>query len=621
MKRARWMAVLLAGLLLLPSAAPALAATQGGDRDLGLKGDVYQADTATVLIYDGSTGPNFRPLSGVTVKIGGYTVVTGRDGKAVFTTLKSGTEYTVELSKTGYLTPKAVDVPAFPMADGLIWTYTLQVDPNYNPSGGGGDGGSTPSPEPSPSTTPAPSPSVKPTPTPDVTPTPGPTPSTTPGAPSASPVPTPGGSTPPSQPTSTPGGTTTRPPRPSAGTESPPPSDGTESPPDDAETTPPYPPDVVERPGGPIQVIVPEGKNSVSFDRNDMQESAAAGRDHEFTFPGAGPDGEDLTVTLEAFTPHDSTMAENSTVTIEVTEDGKVVVVLESVIRAGLDTVVDIPHNVISLVRGDASAVRVLFEDEKGDVKLERVFEEAFFTIMKLDEAQDVQVEYVSKTGTGWIILTNQASEHEGSLFCPKEVYEKAAADDLGIRLCIYNPEDGEDLWYEWVFEPVDLAKVKAGIDTNLFITSAPNEDDAILDLIDAKKNLVQYMIVNYHGKLPAPAQLWVKDQTGFQAGSAVSLVYSNTETGELETIYTDLTVEDGFVTYGIDHCSSYALTAPRPVSWLWLILLIVALVLVVFFLILFWRRKKKDSDGGGRRAAQTILHSAGVGEAGGHRE
>lgn len=578
-------ALLLLGVFAVPLTAFAAEAAppaqtvrgDGGEGELSLNGLVVSGNIA-VLSFRTSGGAS---LKGAEVSLSGGAGRRSIDenNQAVFDKLQVGLTYTISVGGYNTVAPNF-----FTLTEAGVLRLTVTVS-----NIGGGDGGGTVKPTPTATPAPTPSPSQPPvlTPAPSggvETPTPAPTPSS---------------------------GTETRPPVPSAGTEPPAPSAdikptpsarptaGTEpsAEPDVSgapDATRPPAPDVPEPPKEPVRVEAP--KDKVQLMPEEIEGSAEQDRDVQVDFVDGDGNVVD-TVVIGAFDSHDAELVKDSEVWIERREDDRPVIQL---VKDSQELLTDasIPHNVIQAARERQADVRVTFQQPDGSrYDFDALFPAGFFDA-KIYDDQDTTMEYNPGEEQGWLIVSNQAGVHAGgALVIAKEAYEKAAEDGWGIKTRIYNPEDSGDLWYEWVFVPEELKAVaRSFADTDLFISPDRPEDMELLDTLDENANRLQYMSVNHEGQLPAPAQLRVKNMAGFGAGDEVALLYCNEQAGELQTLLTGLTVGgDGYITYGMEHCSVYVLSAPRPVTPLWWYIAAAVGGLIALLLLLIFRKKKLD--------------------------
>lgn len=598
-KLTRALALALAALLLLGVVAVPLTAfaaesqTVTGGGDMALDGIVGSGNIAVLTIADSSGAP----LIGVTVTRSGggngTRKTTDEKGRVVFDGLTVGQDYTLSVSGFNTLSPSF-----FQLDTAGILRAAIKATNTGGSGDGGGGGGTKPKP------TPTPLPTVTPAPTPGVTQTPAPSSAPSAGTETSTPLPSSGPETAPPVPSA--GTETSRStPKPTGSQQRPASSAAPTRPPEEPEATPPditggpgadkpNIPDVIQPPDSPVKVEVSEDK--VLLLPEEIESSAVGNRDLQVEF--VDEEGNVVeTVTIAAFDAHDAELVKDSEVWVERRENDRPVIQLIKELDV-ITVEANIPHNIIQAARDRHADIQVIAKQPGSSLKgAVMTFPAGFFNSSVYDD-QDTAVEYITG-GEQWLVISNQAGVHASpSLTVTRELYEKAAEDGWGIKTRVYNPKDIEDLWYEWVFAPDDLKTVaEQFVDTDLFISPDRPDGVPLLDQLNERKNYLQYMSVNYEGQLPAPAQLRIKNMADFREGDEVVLLYCNEQAGALQTILTGLTVgEDGFIVYGMEHCSIYVLSAPRPdAPPVWWALVIAGIVCGIFLFVIFRRKKKMD--------------------------
>lgn len=142
---------------------------------------------------------------------------------------------------------------------------------------------------------------------------------------------------------------------------------------------------------------------------------------------------------------------------------------------------------------------------------------------------------------------------------------------------------------YSWEFSGKNL-KQPEDIDFNIKVENTLPEN---------LKNMVKgnslYVDFAHDGNLPGTATVNIQVSDLFNTDSVLNLYYYNEETGELELTAEQLKTENGYVSFSVDHCSSYVLTDGDLTETtgyaLWII--IIAAVLVVIIAVIAVRRKK----------------------------
>lgn len=131
---------------------------------------------------------------------------------------------------------------------------------------------------------------------------------------------------------------------------------------------------------------------------------------------------------------------------------------------------------------------------------------------------------------------------------------EKSISEDKVIINII--ERDG-NLYYSWSF---DKDKVGSEIDLNFelnFVSEKKEEIDAIAENTDKT-----YLSFTHHGNLPSEATINVYVGDKYANGKKLYLYYYNEEEDIIEYVDKGLEVKDGYVTFKINHCSDYFLTA-----------------------------------------------------------
>lgn len=550
----RYLTALLAAAVLavcLPSAAGAAEAESAvreteapsGQWQVDLNGSVQGEAVLKVIVYCGGS-----PLAGVQVTVNGrQTEETGQDGAAVFRGLRPGRIYPLVCLKQGYTYTGPGTIT---MTDGGETTVGVSMTKNSSggeSSGGGSGGGNSGSviPMPAPEPTPVPRPDPTPAPAPEEPPAPltspsgQPEPSVTPAIPEQ-----PGGQpegTGPVAPTARPGSAV--------------PADADES-------------GAGNEAGGsadaPILVEPPAGAAAVQVPPEQIQASVDAEAPVEVSYIDEA--GIKQAVTLPAFDPHDQALLGDSELWLEHLDQDKPILHVIADREENSPSSVAVPHNIVAASRERGLDVRVTIRAGDGEVMLDERLRMELFASPTFD-AQDFKVEFEPVNGQKWLVFTNEFHTHpEDALYVPATALQVAGEDGWGIRLRIYSPEEKTDLWYEWIFNPGDLRGVAESLtDADLFISPEMPAGDEVIAKLDTEQYLAEYITISYSGMLPAPAWLRVKNMAGFVPGTPITLLYSNQETGELEIVYDKLEVgQDGFITFGMDHCSNYVLTAPK---------------------------------------------------------
>lgn len=312
----------------------------------------------------------------------------------------------------------------------------------------------------------------------------------------------------------------------------------------------------------------------------------------------AGEEGVDPLKT-GVFSEHDKgLLGDNELWTRYTEEDGWSLIVINE--EPKTETLVvrqaKIPHSVMDTAKSKKADVQVIFREGDKDGAA-AIFPAGFFE--KEDtEGKDLSVEYDKETGAMTMTYSLPGAHSDaGSLVISENAFAFAGEKGFNLKSKIYNPSDDEDLWYEWHFTSEDLKQVEA-VDTDLYIHNdsqdIENAENALSSL--ARWRRVQLFSINYHGPLPAPASLRVKNLAGFPEEKTVSYQTYNTDLGKPETLYTNVGFDsEGFaVIPRMEHCSSYALVG--AIWWWWLAAGAAGIAAVLALLYYMIKQKKKRS-------------------------
>lgn len=122
-----------------------------------------------------------------------------------------------------------------------------------------------------------------------------------------------------------------------------------------------------------------------------------------------------------------------------------------------------------------------------------------------------------------------------------------------------YETKEDNKLLYSWTFDGTQMEETDYDINLEIKIDSGENKDK-INDLVENEN--VLNLDFTYSGKLPKGTKVTINVSDKFKDGEKVTLYYYNPETDSLEKIAEDLVVENGCVTFYLEHCSEYVLTS-----------------------------------------------------------
>lgn len=537
--------------------------SDGGTADIQLQGKVLKNNMSVIVtVYDAKTWDTLSHADVALQEVNNY-AETNRQGQVTLTGLVEQQTYNIFVSHSGY---ESKTISYTCIDDNVELKVYLDWEKH---SGGGGPGGAG-----------------------------GNGPSTGKG---------PGIDTSESQPEDTPGDiipgqddTTITPGQPTTGNQNP---AGTQPGEDDQNTEPTDEnnqdeDNQPESPGGiETNPIMPESGDGVwiRITEDEINNSIDSG---ESLTIEAGEEGVDPLKT-GVFSEHDKgLLGDNELWTRYTEEDGWSLIVINE--EPKTETLVvrqaQIPHSVMDTAKSKKADVQVIFREGDQDGAA-AIFPAGFFE--KEDtEGKDLSVEYDKETGAMTMTYSLPGAHSDaGSLVISENAFAFAGEKGFNLKSKIYNPSDDEDLWYEWHFTSEDLKQVEA-VDTDLYIHNdsqdIENAENALSSL--ARWRRVQLFSINYHGPLPAPASLRVKNLAGFPEEKTVSYQTYNTDLGKPETLYTNVGFDsEGFaVIPRMEHCSSYALVG--AIWWWWLAAGAAGIAAVLALLYYMIKQKKKRS-------------------------
>lgn len=168
----------------------------------------------------------------------------------------------------------------------------------------------------------------------------------------------------------------------------------------------------------------------------------------------------------------------------------------------------------------------------------------------------------------------------------------QAAADNQ--RFVTFQEKQGDNVNYSWTF---DGRKIEAAEDIDLSLDISEELPENYRAKIGGANGL--YLQFAHDGSLPAEAEMYVKVSSVFEDGRSLKLYLCSGDGATLEA--EDIAVENGYVTFDVDHCSSYVLTdgelseggSPVPVP---LIVLIAAAAVIIAAAVLLLIRRRKNA-------------------------
>ena len=353
------------------------------------------------------------------------------------------------------------------------------------------------------------------------------------------------------------------------------------------ESTPTPTPQATEK---PKPIIIETVTDTVEIQEDIINESAQTGSD--IIIETEKSDGTKTEITIPKFSEHDVEISGENDMWVTTANETSEIQLHSEVTPTQQTAVAGIPHNVIRAATAQDATVVANFHTA-GEIEETIVLDAELFTSSAYENA-DFSIEYDTQTNDKAIVFTfSKEHSDEQNAIIAAQAFSKASADGLDLKIRINSENNSDELLYEWSFNSEDIKDVPPE-DIDLYITENPAQDIQIESLVDGNK--AQCLIISYHGQLPAPATLRVKNLSKFSDSSALTLVYSNPKTGELEVIEEGMKfTDDGYISLKLEHCSSYALVdynAPEKSNYAYIGILAIALVGLLFI-----RKNRKVSD------------------------
>uniref|UniRef100_UPI003AF1A471 carboxypeptidase-like regulatory domain-containing protein n=1 Tax=Allofournierella sp. TaxID=1940256 RepID=UPI003AF1A471 len=332
-----------------------------------------------------------------------------------------------------------------------------------------------------------------------------------------------------------------------------------------------------------LVVNAPAGSTRVQVPQEVVEESAATGK--EIVVKYTGQDGKRYEAVLPAFSEHDAGLLDGAEVWVEELKGPMYLHLIRETTGERAELLA--PHNLAQAAQKNEIGLRLTFREGESYVHSTEL-PEALVNAAAAGQHFDQGTRY--EAGDASLLFTKGGAHSEAALPVPGEAFGFAGQQGMGLAVELCDPEQDDELWYQWLFEAEKLKKTalsgagQAQQSYDLFITDTPQADDPILERTAGWHS--QYVIIAHHGPLPVPAQLRVKNLAGF--AQPVSFLYHNPETGELEPVAEGLephAVTGHYAAGELEHCSSYVLTTGRPEAvdgliqnWPWWLLAVAAL-------------------------------------------
>lgn len=198
----------------------------------------------------------------------------------------------------------------------------------------------------------------------------------------------------------------------------------------------------------------------------------------------------------------------------------------------------------------------------------------------------------------------NSKAEEEKDVIASSDTKEIMKIEDEKEITYLIN-DKSNDLSYSWTFKKD--SEYNKSVKENLIINldlglniDTNNSVEKIDNIITKKEKTV--ISFTHHGKLPTKATVRINVNDKYKDGEKLYLYYLNEETGNIEFIDKGINVQNGYVEFKIDHCSSYFLTAsivqeavnnPKNINLVIIIMVVVVISLVAVTLFQSGRKRK----------------------------
>lgn len=172
---------------------------------------------------------------------------------------------------------------------------------------------------------------------------------------------------------------------------------------------------------------------------------------------------------------------------------------------------------------------------------------------------------------------------------------ENSVFQSLGNKPLAINVMDGNDMKYSWTFKgnyKPEAGTFNAGI--NNTIDEDINED---LNNSISSTDIDNPLVLNFaaSGELPVNASVRYDVSEKYTNGTKLSLFFYNEETKQLEDQSQTLTVNNGFITFNLTHCSYYVLSqdaADNTLLYVGIVIVIVVIISLIVVVLVRSRRK-----------------------------
>lgn len=121
-----------------------------------------------------------------------------------------------------------------------------------------------------------------------------------------------------------------------------------------------------------------------------------------------------------------------------------------------------------------------------------------------------------------------------------------------------FENKESDKVTYAWIFDGSKMESGDFNIDLSLNIGTSTNK--STIDKLVSNKDTSLVLEFAHHGDLPDGTTVKVYVGDKYANGTKLTLYYFNETTKKLEEVAKDIEVVDGYITFGLDHCSEYVL-------------------------------------------------------------
>lgn len=232
-------------------------------------------------------------------------------------------------------------------------------------------------------------------------------------------------------------------------------------------------------------------------------------------------------------------------------------------ISSGHDRISEVNYEVInrySATENENFMYSALSEDEKDYILgyARRLFDDFYMTkAITVSNYEEKSMEEILKSIDDQI---NSKDNFTSGFDDENKIMNKNALNALkenGYRLSMNRYDEDDNIVYSWTFDGSKISNVDIDVDMSLVVGNEEKEK-AMNSLLPTSKESPLSLTFNHHGNLPEGTTVSVKVKDRYADGEKLTLYYYNGE--KLEEVAKELEVINGYVTFGLEHCSDYVL-------------------------------------------------------------